>query len=718
MKWRAVSAMVAIAVLLSIVAVGSSSAEPPEPRDDYSQFSPGLRALLEDVRSGRLNEQAFVNHGYAKLGWQGNPPARYRDESITEQERAVLGLAMDRVLESIPHSVRNGIRNRITNHAFDEGVPREQARPVPQGWAATNEGMLATQRGEAGALAVPPAQCGGKRLNAGAIGTFKCQHVTSNFEIWYNLDGPRQVNGDDGPVTHWREGIPDDGIPNYIQRAAVSFEMALDTYTTLGYRRPTNDKILVLFGPQGAAEHDGFTPPTDIIGRSAIFLGHTADAWSTARHEVFHVIQYAYKPPRSIANIPGNLIPLQAWMESTAEWATHQAVKDDSYMSKTGRRYDYAKNIVHFLGRPNESITHWDGFAQGRQYGGFIFAEFLEERFGPDVIRKIWEHIHASRNADPGIMISDVTGSLGSNIINEMIEYGIASYQLCGEAMGGGSFGSVWHMRDPDIPEWCSILDGDSRTAKGDPFPKIPRPARDVRQLTGDGKTSGDITLEEGGSAYVDIAVPGSTPAGGWKTWAVDIKATVQQQVGMVEVTPILWSDFPARAVPDSGSTPIPDYHDSFRMGPCATQTQAMTLVFTHFRADLVDYREPNAKIHWETSFHGVEAAGISNGTVALGVNKYGTLHEQGCSPSSGEHTTAVGLRYLSTNGEGLAHVDQNEECKCEGWGLYVSHPGGVPPYSGWVRGPWTSGGPRPRGPGHPGQLRVHRYQRQIGRPN
>lgn len=669
---------------------GDSGIGAQEPRDDYSQFSPGLRALLEDVRDGRLNEQPFVNHGYAKLGWQGNPPRRYRDDSITDQERAVLGLAIEEVLERLPNPVRNGIRNRVTNHAFDESRPQEQSRVVPPGWARTSEGIEATQRGEAAALAVPPAQCG-QRLRLAAIGDFSCRHLTANFEIWYNLDGSRPVDSYDGPVSDFREGIADDGIPNYIQRLAVSFEMALDTYTALGYRRPSSDKILALLGPEGAQPHDGFTPPTDIIGRSTIFMGHQADEWSTARHEVFHVMQYAYKPPRSIANIPGNLIPLQAWMEATAEWATHQAVKDDAYMPNTGKRYTYANNLADFLGRPAEKITKWDGFARGRQYGSFFFAEFMEERFGADVIRKIWERIDTSVDADPGIMISETVADLGSSIVHEMIDYGIAAYQLCGVARGGPDPG-VFRMTDPDVPTWCDILDQDSRTRRGDPFPNMPRPGRDVRQLSGDGKASGTIVLEEGGSAYVDLVVPGPSSGGAWKTWLVNIKSTVETQVGRVQITPILWREFPARATPDQGQTPIPDSDFTFTMGPCAAQVQALTLVFTHFRADLVDFREPDARVRWETSFAGVQSAGISNGTVALGVSNLGTLHEQGCAPSSGEGTTSIGLRYLPTNGEGLAHVDQNEECKCEGWGLRVSYPGGVPPYSGWARGPWVSG--------------------------
>ncbi|MBI2361401.1 MAG: Ig-like domain-containing protein [Deltaproteobacteria bacterium] len=54
----------------------------------------------------------------------------------------------------------------------------------------------------------------------------------------------------------------------------------------------------------------------------------------------------------------------------------------------------------------------------------------------------------------------------------------------------------------------------------------------------------------------------------------------------------------------------------------------------------------------------------ISNGTVQLGVNPEGHLNVDGGTPSSGEGTTFVGLRYVPTNAESTA-----PGCLCEGWG-------------------------------------------------
>lgn len=639
------------------------------PRDDYTKLAPGLRALLEDVRDGTLNEQAFVNHGYAKLGFQGNnPPQRYRDESLTEQEHAFLALVVNDVLQKLPHGVRNGIVNRITKGAFD-------SPPAAQEPSIT-------------ALVPGFAQCD-KDLNLAWVGRWKCKHSTPNFEIWYNVDGDRPVDTDDGPVPHWTYGIPGDGIPNYIQRAAGQLEVALYDYANLGYKRPNNDPIVVLYGSSRGGEKDAFTPPTSLLGaRNTIWMGNKADEWSTPRHEVFHVHQYAYMKT-DVINKVGNFVPLQSWMEATAEWATHQSVRDEPAPGfPDAERYDYAKNLVEFLGRPNLRLTHWDGFAQGRQYGGFIVAEFLEERFGPDVIRKVWENIASSDEGDPGIQLANTVEQLGSHIVNETIAFARASYQLCGEAKGGhpgDPWGGVWHLTDPDIPAWCDLLDADSRTTKGDPFPKIPRPARQVVNLQESGTVSGDVTVYPGGSAYLDITAPQATSDKTWRSWIVALKAKVEQQVGFVTISTMYWKDFPTRAYEDDSVTPLPDFDQSVRMGPCGGHVRQITLVFTHHNPAQVDYQEPPAKVHWEVGASKLDSAGITNGTVQLGVSKYGTLIQEGCGPSTGEGVTSLGLRYVPTGAEALAHPDPAHQCPCEGWGTQVSWPVGAGAYSTWA---------------------------------
>ena len=63
----------------------------------------------------------------------------------------------------------------------------------------------------------------------------------------------------------------------------------------------------------------------------------------------------------------------------------------------------------------------------------------------------------------------------------------------------------------------------------------------------------------------------------------------------------------------------------------------------------------------------------ISNGTVQLGIHQQGHLNVPGGSPSSGQGTTFVGLRYVPTNAESTA-----PGCLCEGWGAADADPGSL----------------------------------------
>lgn len=67
---------------------------------------------------------------------------------------------------------------------------------------------------------------------------------------------------------------------------------------------------------------------------------------------------------------------------------------------------------------------------------------------------------------------------------------------------------------------------------------------------------------------------------------------------------------------------------------------------------------------HVSAAASSLPGAIITNGTIELGVNPEGHLNVNGGSPSSGEGTTRVGLRYLPTNADAIS-----PGCLCEGWG-------------------------------------------------
>jgi hypothetical protein len=57
----------------------------------------------------------------------------------------------------------------------------------------------------------------------------------------------------------------------------------------------------------------------------------------------------------------------------------------------------------------------------------------------------------------------------------------------------------------------------------------------------------------------------------------------------------------------------------------------------------------------------------ITNGTVTLGVQDFGQLNQGGGTPSAGDGTTLVGLRFNATNSDSTS-----PGCACEGWGAAI----------------------------------------------
>lgn len=70
----------------------------------------------------------------------------------------------------------------------------------------------------------------------------------------------------------------------------------------------------------------------------------------------------------------------------------------------------------------------------------------------------------------------------------------------------------------------------------------------------------------------------------------------------------------------------------------------------------------------------------ISNGTVQLGVLDLGDLNAPGGTPSAGNGTTIVGLRFVPTNSDSTS-----PGCTCEGWGAGIVGLGGAPNISGFA---------------------------------
>ncbi|WP_199547197.1 hypothetical protein [Streptomyces sp. N35] len=625
-------------------------AEEPPPRpepESYEDFRPGLRRLLEDLRSGRLNEEAFVNHAYAKLGYQGGVPKHYRDDQLPAEQRVILGMTLGRELAGLGHPVRRSIQNRMAQ--------ADILRP------------LTTRRAEnPAALAVPLSECGQR----GKLpGVFDCLHQSANFSVFYNAAGDNAVNPYDGPGTAAQGDVQDNGVPNYVERMTRSLEEGRKTYSSLGYApREDHDKKVTLFlGSTHVEPGVGFVQPYELADANIIHIGTDFDSSDEAeefylpRHELFHSMQYKYVGWSLIWNMRS----LNAWMEATAEWGAHQAVAADPAVPY-GSRYIYANDLDEFLARPEEELTKQDGFGGGRQYGAFIFAEFLDERFGADAVRHSWERIEDAWFPDGATEIRDmITDDYDRDVHEEFRVFGVANYQLCGGSTAA-DYGSYWRYQDGDADDWCGAL---GTTGADGPL-AVARPEHETITLPADGKASGQWTVKGGGVHYVDL-VGQADPS---KLWNMAVR-TMQDDDKRLTFTVVNWEKIPRRCFADDKSAREQDKTLDTRIGGSCN---VVTLMISHGRPG-----DDEEEGRWETKYTSLFGGSVGSTDVQIGVQPGGNLITPGGTPSTGTKTTEVGLRHRPTNYEAVSAV----ACHCEGWGIQVTPPGGVGQWSGWSHG-------------------------------
>ena len=94
----------------------------------------------------------------------------------------------------------------------------------------------------------------------------------------------------------------------------------------------------------------------------------------TARHELFHRFQANY--------LDKLVVDYWFWFEGSAEWAT----KILNTAERPGP--EYAGSLVPYLKSRNEPLTKNE---DGRKYGTWLFATYLQQRFGSDFIHKTWD---------------------------------------------------------------------------------------------------------------------------------------------------------------------------------------------------------------------------------------------------------------------------------------------------------------------------------------
>jgi hypothetical protein len=189
--------------------------------------------------------------------------------------------------------------------------------------------------------------------------------------------------------------------------------------------------------------------------------------------------------------------------------------------------------LDEFLARPNAALSdHTDG----RGYGAFIFAEFLEEQFAqfgefsgsgdlipdPGIIREIWDEIDV---VAPSWTIAQVIQEEDAGLEDVLGAFHRAMY-LLDSTVGTHRFAGT--IRDQDLSDWRPILGGDGPTGGDTGFPEVsavPRAARERVELPGRTATRWSdpvaVSVDAGGAAYVEMLIPSD----GANTYEVQVRA-------------------------------------------------------------------------------------------------------------------------------------------------------------------------------------------------
>lgn len=219
------------------------------------------------------------------------------------------------------------------------------------------------------------------------------------FKVHYSVQGPNAV-----PVIDNN----DSGVPDMVETVAQVYEDVGRLYHgALGYREPLSDETLANNGGDGrfdvylldfARAADGaFRVDTcaaqntqqcqGYVVQENDFVGYNYPSVREATrilgsHEYFHAVQAAYDNEQGVV-----------LSEATAVWATEQfdsSTSDlehfiDGYFAEPGRSLDSA---------PTGPVP---SFA----YGAAIWPQFLSERFGAPIVRRLWESVENGHALEP-----------------------------------------------------------------------------------------------------------------------------------------------------------------------------------------------------------------------------------------------------------------------------------------------------------------------------
>ena len=216
---------------------------------------------------------------------------------------------------------------------------------------------------------------------------------SGRFRVHYDTEGRNAVSPRDDDAN---------GIPDYIDLTMTVLDSTwVLEIEQLGYNPPPSDK-----GLGGGDEYDAYVIELDgsyygfaypeaagaIITPSYLEIDNnfTNSGYKQTRgldalrvtiaHEFHHAIQFGY-----YATFDGSW-----WQESTSTWMEEVAYPHID---------DYLQYLTYFLGEPQRALNS-GVFRSLHTYGTAIFSHFLDQRYGRELNRLIWEEVGQRRSVD------------------------------------------------------------------------------------------------------------------------------------------------------------------------------------------------------------------------------------------------------------------------------------------------------------------------------
>jgi hypothetical protein len=332
-------------------------------------------------------------------------------------------------------------RDRLPR-AYHSGIPIKSATPVMLE-AKDNQHLLYQENAF---ILYRPTDSNDSDYYGRGISVWTYDSPGGNFKIHYTEDNSRgdAVEGYDGNQST---------IPQYVIDLASYFDNVwTKQITNMGYTSPPSDGsaggdgrfdvyIMDLSGAYGYTSYD--TSPSNVyiviendfsgFPKNLDPEGSQKGAMKvTAAHEFFHASQFQYT--LSSTNY--------WWMEATSTWMEDALYPDvNDYLNYIGQRYDDSndngawdsgetyynidgttagttgRDSTLWFDHPDNSLNTYNGIYE---YGTVIWAKYLSERYGNDVIKSVWTRI-----GDGSTAISALSSELSSRSTSLSSTFGL-----------------------------------------------------------------------------------------------------------------------------------------------------------------------------------------------------------------------------------------------------------------------------------------------------